>query len=333
MTTPVFACQKGKQHKASCKAKTVSSANQLLQILHMNLFGPTSVKSINHKTYCLVIADGFSRFSWVYFLKSKDETTPILMDFIRQAENQFNHKVKTIRSDNGIEFKNQDLIEFCGSKRIKREYSNARTLQQNGVAERKNMTLIEDARTMVFSWIFLNNKAFRVYNLETKRVEENLHVNFLENKPNVAGKGHAWMFDLDYLTNSMNYEPVSLENQANKSAGPKEANHSAGTEANDDQDANSKETDLDDEHFVLPIWPDYSTPVKSSRDKIEKNEKPVSPVEQIFHEELEKLKRQEKEANDVARKEATHETQDDNTNNTNLMLLVHQLVLLVLPEL
>nr|GEZ45468.1 ribonuclease H-like domain-containing protein [Tanacetum cinerariifolium] len=89
------------------------------------------------------------KFSWVYFLKSKDETTPILKDFIRQARNQFNHKVKTIRIDNGTKFKNQELIEFCGLKGIKREYSNARTPQQNKVAERKNMTLIEAARTML----------------------------------------------------------------------------------------------------------------------------------------------------------------------------------------
>nr|GEX24092.1 reverse transcriptase domain-containing protein [Tanacetum cinerariifolium] len=147
----------------------------------------------------------------------------------------------------------------------------------------------------------LNSKAFRVYNLETKRVEENLHISFLENKPNVAGKGHAWMFDLDYLTNSMNYEPVSVENQANKSAGPKEANNSTGTQANDDQGANSKEIDLHDEHFVLPIWSAYSTTVKSLGDKIRKTtdcktyEKPV------------------------IRKEATHDTQDANTNNTNLL--------------
>nr|GEV17044.1 hypothetical protein [Tanacetum cinerariifolium] len=334
------ACQKGKQHKASCKAKTVSSVNQPLQILHMNLFGPTSVRSINHKTYFLVITDGFSRFSWVCFLKSKDETTPILMDFIRQAKNQFNHKVKTIRSDNGTKFKIHDLIEFCRLQGIKREYSNARTPQQNGVAERKNMTLIESARTMVLltkppnktpyelltgrqpiiSYLrpirchvtilntidqlgkfdrksdsgflvgySLNSKAFRVYNLETNRVEENLHVNFLENKPNVAGKGHAWMFDHDYLKNSMNYEPISLENQANKSAGPKEVNHSAGKEANDDQGANSKEIDLHDENFILTIWSAYSTTVKSSRTNTEKtsdvktSKKPTSQVEQIFH--------------------------------------------------
>ncbi|GJX76719.1 ribonuclease H-like domain-containing protein, partial [Tanacetum coccineum] len=89
------------------------------------------------------------RFSWVFFLRTKDETSGILKDFIRQIENQLNQKVKTIRSDNGIEFKNRDIIEFCGSKGIKREYSNAKTLQQNGVAERKNKTLIEAARTML----------------------------------------------------------------------------------------------------------------------------------------------------------------------------------------
>ncbi|GJU29039.1 ribonuclease H-like domain-containing protein [Tanacetum coccineum] len=89
------------------------------------------------------------RFSWVFFLRTKDETSGILKDFIRQIDNQLNQKVKTIRCDNGTEFKNRDIIEFCGSKGIKREYSNARTLQQNGVAERKNMTLIEAARTML----------------------------------------------------------------------------------------------------------------------------------------------------------------------------------------
>ncbi|GJZ58581.1 putative ribonuclease H-like domain-containing protein [Tanacetum coccineum] len=91
------ACQKGKQHKASCKAKLVSSISQPLQMLHMDLFGPTSVRSINHKTYCLVVTDDFSRFSWVFFLASKDETSGILKRFITEIENQLNHKVKVIR--------------------------------------------------------------------------------------------------------------------------------------------------------------------------------------------------------------------------------------------
>ncbi|GJZ60544.1 putative ribonuclease H-like domain-containing protein [Tanacetum coccineum] len=143
------ACQKGKQHKASCKAKLVSSISQPLQMLHMDLFGPTSVRSINHKTYCLVVTDDFSRFSWVFFLASKDETSGILKRFITEIENQLNHKVKVIRCDNGTEFKNREMNELCGLKGIKREFSVARTPQQNGVAERKNKTLIEAARTML----------------------------------------------------------------------------------------------------------------------------------------------------------------------------------------
>nr|GEZ52850.1 ribonuclease H-like domain-containing protein [Tanacetum cinerariifolium] len=69
------ACQKGKQHKATCKAKLMSSIIQPLWMLHMDLFGPTSVMSINHKKYCLVVTDDFSRFSWMFFLASKDETS------------------------------------------------------------------------------------------------------------------------------------------------------------------------------------------------------------------------------------------------------------------
>ncbi|GKA33884.1 putative ribonuclease H-like domain-containing protein [Tanacetum coccineum] len=289
----------------------------------MDLFGPTSVKSINHASYCLVITDDCTRFSWVFFLASKDETSGILQTFIRQIENQLSHRVKIIRSDNGTEFKNRDMLEFCGNKGIKQEYSNARTPQQNGVAERMNRTLIEAARTMLADsllpttfwaeavstacYIFnrvrvtkpqnktpyellfghkpiisyirpfgchvtildtlsvlgkfdgksdegflvgysLNSKAYRVYNLVTKRVEVNLHVNFLEDKPNVKGVGYRWMFDIDYLTDSMNYIPVSLENQANPHAGNSEVTNSAGTPTS----IASEEKDEEVELIVVP---------------------------------------------------------------------------------
>ncbi|GKF34793.1 putative ribonuclease H-like domain-containing protein, partial [Tanacetum coccineum] len=91
------------------------------------------------------------RFSWVFFLASKDETSGIPQNFIRQIENQLNHRVKIIRSDNGTEFKNRDMLEFRGNNGIKKEYSNARTPQQNGVAERMNKTLIEAARTTMLA--------------------------------------------------------------------------------------------------------------------------------------------------------------------------------------
>ncbi|GKB25043.1 putative reverse transcriptase domain-containing protein [Tanacetum coccineum] len=141
--------KKGKQHKASCKAKIDRFVTHPLHTLHMALFGPTSVRSINHASYCLVITDDFSRFCWVFFLAKKDETSDILKTFIRQIENQLNQKVKIIRSDNGTEFKNRVMLEFCGEKGIKQEFSNARTPQQNGVAERMNRTLIEAAKTML----------------------------------------------------------------------------------------------------------------------------------------------------------------------------------------
>ncbi|GKG23085.1 putative ribonuclease H-like domain-containing protein, partial [Tanacetum coccineum] len=85
----------------------------------------------------------------VAFRGSKGYITGILKDFIRQIENQLNQKVKSIRCDNGTKFKKRDFIEFCRSKEIKREYSNARTPQQNRVAKRKNRTFIEAARTML----------------------------------------------------------------------------------------------------------------------------------------------------------------------------------------
>nr|GEW85346.1 putative ribonuclease H-like domain-containing protein [Tanacetum cinerariifolium] len=143
-----YVALKGKQHRASCMSKHVGSVSQPLQRLHMDLFGPTFVKSLNKKSYCLVVIDDYSRFSWV-FLATKDETSTILKTFITGIENQINHKVKIIKSDNRTEFKNHDLNQFCGMKGIKREFSVSRTPQQNGVAERKNRTLIEAARTLL----------------------------------------------------------------------------------------------------------------------------------------------------------------------------------------
>ncbi|GKB85093.1 putative ribonuclease H-like domain-containing protein [Tanacetum coccineum] len=110
------ACLKGKQHKASCKTKLVNSVSKPLHTLHMDLFGPTFVSSLNHKWYCLVVIDDFSRFTWTFFLKSKDETGSILRNLITEIENLKDLKVKIIRCDNGGEFKNREMDEFCIKK-------------------------------------------------------------------------------------------------------------------------------------------------------------------------------------------------------------------------
>nr|GEU95349.1 putative ribonuclease H-like domain-containing protein [Tanacetum cinerariifolium] len=91
------ACLKGKQHKASCKSKFVNSVSKPLHTLHMDFFGPTSVSSISHKWYCLVVIDDFSRFTWTFFLKTKDETSGILRKFITEIENLKDLKLKIIR--------------------------------------------------------------------------------------------------------------------------------------------------------------------------------------------------------------------------------------------
>ncbi|GJR06442.1 putative ribonuclease H-like domain-containing protein [Tanacetum coccineum] len=142
-------CLKGKQHRASCKSKILNPITKPLFMQHMDLFGPTLVSSLMHKKYCLVVTDDYSRFTWVFFLTLKDETSEILKSFIKEIENLVDKKVKIIRSDNGTEFKNKVMDDFCREKGIKREYSVARTPQQNGVAERRNRTLIEAARTML----------------------------------------------------------------------------------------------------------------------------------------------------------------------------------------
>ncbi|GKB66245.1 putative ribonuclease H-like domain-containing protein [Tanacetum coccineum] len=105
------ACLKGKQHRASCKTKAFNPITKPLFMLHMDLFGPTFVSSLMHKKYCLVVTDDYSRFSWVFFLTTKDETSEILKIFIKEVENLVDKKVKIIRSDNGTEFKNK-VMEF-----------------------------------------------------------------------------------------------------------------------------------------------------------------------------------------------------------------------------
>ena len=143
-------CHVSKENsRASCKPKVFNSITHPLHMLHMDLFGPTSVSSLSHKRYCLVVTDDFSRFTWVFFLRTKDETSGILKIFITEVENSIDRKVKVIRCDNGTEFKNRVMDDFCREKGINREYSVPRTPQQNGVAERRNRTLIEAARTML----------------------------------------------------------------------------------------------------------------------------------------------------------------------------------------
>ncbi|GKC78369.1 putative ribonuclease H-like domain-containing protein, partial [Tanacetum coccineum] len=277
------------------------------------------------KMYCLVITDDYSRFTWVFFLATKDETSGIPKSFITGIENLSNHKVKIIRCDNGTEFKNKEMNQLCEKKGILRQFSVAKTPQQNRVAERRNRTLIKAAMTMLvdsklpttfwaeavntacyvqnrvlvvkphnktpyelfngrppilsfmrpfgcpvtilntidhlgkfdgkadegfFVGYSLNKKAFRVFNSRTRIVEENLHIRFSESTPNVVGSGPDWLFDIDALTRTMNYEPIVAGTHSNGFAG-------------------TKDTESVQKYILLPIWnadPPFSQDPKSSQD-------------------------------------------------------------------
>ncbi|GKE62350.1 ribonuclease H-like domain-containing protein [Tanacetum coccineum] len=109
----------------------------------------------------------------------------------------------------------------------------------------------------------LNSKAFRVFNSRTRKVEENLHVNFLENKPNVAGSGLEWLFDIDTLTNSMNYQSVSIGNRTNGNAC---------LETNSDAGQGEKDNMPDQEYILLPLL-HTSSNVPSNSEKDESRKK------------------------------------------------------------
>ncbi|GKC88417.1 putative ribonuclease H-like domain-containing protein [Tanacetum coccineum] len=118
-----------KQHKAFCKSKIQNSITRPLFMLPMDMIGPTFMSSLMNKKYCLVVTDDYNRFTWVFFLTTKDETSGILKSFITEIQNLVIKKVKIIRYDNGTEFKNKVMSEFCKQKGVKREYSVARTPQ------------------------------------------------------------------------------------------------------------------------------------------------------------------------------------------------------------
>jgi transposase InsO family protein len=143
------ACQAGKQVANSHPTKSVMSTTRPLELLHMDLFGPTTYRSIGGNCYCLVVVDDYSRYTWVFFLHDKADVGDVFKKFITKAENEFELKLKKVRSDNGSEFKNSRIEEFCDEKGIKHEFSAKYTPEQNGLVERMNRTLIDMARTML----------------------------------------------------------------------------------------------------------------------------------------------------------------------------------------
>ncbi|GJT48155.1 putative ribonuclease H-like domain-containing protein [Tanacetum coccineum] len=297
-------------------------------------------------------------------------------------ENLIVLRVKVVRCDNGTEFMNKVMNQFCKMKGIKKEFSIDRTPQQNGVAERKNKTLIEATRTMLADsklpttfWdetvntacyvqnrvlvikphnktpyeLFLgrklvlsfmrpfgcpvtilntidhlgkfdrkddegffvgystNSKALRGFNSRTTIVEENLHVQFSENTPNIVGSGPNWLFDIDALKKSMNYKPIVAGNQFNGNAG---------TKACDDASKASMETVPGKDYILLPLW--HADPLFSQNSK--------SSLDDGFKPSGEDEKKVIKELGIEGGDSSNDQAKDDNINITNNVNIVSSTV-------
>jgi transposase InsO family protein len=143
------ACQASKQVGNTHPTKSAMSTSRPLELLHMDLFGSTTYRSIGGNSYGLVVVDDYSRYTWVFFLSDKSNVFSIFKGFAKRAENEFDFKIKKIRSDSGSEFKNSKIEDYWDEKGVKHEFSTKYTLQQNRVVERKNRTLIDMARLML----------------------------------------------------------------------------------------------------------------------------------------------------------------------------------------
>nr|GEZ46543.1 ribonuclease H-like domain-containing protein [Tanacetum cinerariifolium] len=130
-------CEQGKSKRASHPPKAVPNSRQRC---HMDLCGPMRIASINGKRYILVIVDDYSRYTWVHFLRSKDEAPAVIITFLKRITVLLQSPVIIIRTDNGTEFKNQVLKVYFDSVSISHQTSSVRTPQQNGVVERQNQT-------------------------------------------------------------------------------------------------------------------------------------------------------------------------------------------------
>nr|GEU47613.1 hypothetical protein [Tanacetum cinerariifolium] len=153
------ACEQGKIHRKHHKSITAFALNKQLYLLHMDLCGPIRVESINGKRYVLVVVDDYSRYTWVFFLHSKDKASNVIFSFIKKTQVNLQLQVQRVRTDNVTEFKNKTLAKFfdedVGKSQGKRGY-------------------------VVFVGYSKESAAFRIYNKRTCKIQKRMNVNFDE---------------------------------------------------------------------------------------------------------------------------------------------------------
>jgi len=189
------ACQKGKQTKNSFKQLNVVSTSRPLELLHMDLFGPSRTMSLGGNYYGLVVVNDYSRFTWTLFIATKDEAYHAFKRFAKVIQNDKNYGIFAIKYNHGGEFQDERFDKFFSKFGIKHNFLAPRTPQQNGVVERKNWSLDELARILLneinlpkYLWVDAVSTTSYVLNrvLVTPILKKTSYKLFKDRKPNIS---------------------------------------------------------------------------------------------------------------------------------------------------
>ncbi|GJX06422.1 retrovirus-related pol polyprotein from transposon TNT 1-94 [Tanacetum coccineum] len=146
-----LSCEMGKAKRSTFKTKIVPSSKGQLHLFHMDLCGPMRVESIIGKKYILVIIDDYLRYTWTQFMRSKDETPKVRIDFLKMIQRGLQTQVISVRTDRGIKFSNKTLYAYFKEEGIDHQTTIARTPEQNGIVKRRNRTLVEEIKVHALS--------------------------------------------------------------------------------------------------------------------------------------------------------------------------------------
>nr|GEW31160.1 integrase, catalytic region, zinc finger, CCHC-type, peptidase aspartic, catalytic [Tanacetum cinerariifolium] len=165
--TDVVELIKGKSKKHTHLPKAENTNLEVLNTLHMDLCG-----TINGKKYILVIVDDYTRFTWVKFLRSKDDTPEVVIKFLKQIQVVLNKTVRFIRTDNGTEFVNHDVTHYYESVSI--------FIKNQFQGLHNRTTLLKEETKLLLRLLGPCWKGYRIYNKRTRRIMETIHVQFDE---------------------------------------------------------------------------------------------------------------------------------------------------------
>jgi transposase InsO family protein len=143
------ACALGRQHREEFPVHKEKKQREIIELIHTDVCGPMQTMSLGGVRYFLIFVDDRSRFTWVYFIRKKSDVFEYFKEFKSMVEKQTNKCIKILRSDQGGEYTSGAFDSYCKNNGIIQQFNVSHTPQQNGAAERKNMTLVGCAHSML----------------------------------------------------------------------------------------------------------------------------------------------------------------------------------------